>query len=210
MKDKNTNTSKSVIEPKFRRNTRWLLHVNMLSQPHQVKVVHTPKFIARWLKFNDKRSQQHFFISTVVRLRDSWLRVQKTNGRPSRPIISFFFWRHFGNSRSQICHKLCRNLAWPLFCLTFCQLKRKIFVGIICEELLPGAPGMFMDTFQLKYPVRLRLEIEASGVRGQLDPSQPLHSEPVIIASVDRVRLDVLCTPDVLCTLDDVLCTLVY
>ena len=69
---------------------------------------------------------------------------------------------------------------------------------------------MFMDTFQLKYPVGPTLEIEASGVRGQLDPSQPLHSEPVIIASVDRVRLDVLCTPDVLCTLDDVLCTLVY
>ena len=51
---------------------------------------------------------------------------------------------------------------------------------------------MLMDTFQLNKPVGLRLEIETSGERGQLDPSQPLHSEPVIIASVDRVRLDVL------------------
>ena len=88
-----TNTSKSVIEPKFRRNTRWLLHANMFSHSHQVKAAHAPQF--RWPKFNDKRSQHHFFTSTLVRLRDSWLRVQKTNSRPSRPIISFFFWEAF-------------------------------------------------------------------------------------------------------------------
>ena len=47
-----------------------------------------------------------------------------------------------------------------------------------------------MSHFQFAHPVTLIIFVEASRKRSLTDAFQPLHSEPVIIASVDGVKLE--------------------
>ena len=93
MKDKRQ-TQASLSLNQNSEGTRWLLHANMFSHSHQVKVAHAPQF--RWPKFNDKRSQHHFFTSTLVRLRDSWLTESTEDKQQTfKADHLIFFWEAF-------------------------------------------------------------------------------------------------------------------